>query len=60
MNDAEFMRIAIEESRKGDWPYGAVINTSSAALMKTAFINVDLTGGILAAEAFQVVRNWSK
>src|SRR5262249_15562116 len=25
MNDADFMRIAIEESKKGDWPYGAVI-----------------------------------
>jgi hypothetical protein len=25
MNDAESMRIAIEESTKGDWPYGAVI-----------------------------------
>jgi hypothetical protein len=25
MNDAEFMRIAIEESKNGDWPKGAVI-----------------------------------
>ncbi len=145
MNDTEFMRIAIEESKKGDWPYGAVIvkdgaivvkgfntttrdrdttahaevnviraallaipdlslkgytlytssescpmctgaaiwagvsrvvfgasiqqlidagqpqiNTSSAALIKTAFIQVELTGGVLAAEALKVVRDWSK
>jgi tRNA(adenine34) deaminase len=145
MNDTEFMQIAIEESKKGDWPYGAVvvkdgaiivkgfnttirdrdptahaelnviraavraiselslkgctlytssescpmctgaeiwagvsrvvfgasiqqlidvgqpqINTSSAALIKTAFINVELTGGVLAAEALKVVRDWSK
>lgn len=25
MNDEQLMQIAIEESRKGDWPYGAVI-----------------------------------
>jgi tRNA(Arg) A34 adenosine deaminase TadA len=30
MNDAEFMRIAIEESKKGDWPYGAVIVNDGA------------------------------
>jgi tRNA(adenine34) deaminase len=145
MDDTEFMRIAIEESKKGDWPYGAVIvkdgaivvkgfntatrdrdttahaevnviraalraipelslkgytlytssescpmctgaeiwagvsrvvfgasiqqlidfgqpqiNTSSAALIKTAFINVELTDGVLAAEALKVVRDWSK
>jgi tRNA(Arg) A34 adenosine deaminase TadA len=145
MNDAEFMRIAIEESNKGDWPYGAVlvkdgaivvqgcntatrdrdptahaeinviraalraiadlslrgytlytssescpmctgaaiwagvsrivfgasiqqllavgqpqINTSSEALIRTAFLNVELTGGVLAAEALQVVQNWGK
>jgi hypothetical protein len=28
MNDTEFMQIAIEESKKGDWPYGAVIRNS--------------------------------
>jgi tRNA(adenine34) deaminase len=145
MTDTEFMQIAIEESKKGDWPYGAVIvkdgaivvkgfntttrdrdptahaevnviraalraipelslkgctlytssescpmctgaaiwagvsrvvfgasiqqlidvgqpqiNTSSAALIKTAFINVELTGGVLAAETLKVVRDWSK
>ena len=145
MNDEEFMRIAIEESKKGDWPYGAVvvkdgvivakgfntanrdrdttahaevnviraaikavpnlslkghtlysssescpmctgaeiwagisrvvfgasiqqligvgqpqINTSSAALTKTAFINIELTGGVLAAEALKVVQDWNK
>ena len=145
MTDEAFMRIAIEESLKGDWPYGAVIvkdgvivaqgfntanrdrdttahaevnviraaikafpdlslkgctlysssescpmctgaeiwaglsrvvygasiqqlidvgqpqiNTSSAALIKTAFINIELTGGVLAAEALQVVRDWKK
>ena len=145
MNDTDFMRIAIEESQKGDWPYGAVIvkdgvivvkgfntatrdrdptahaevnviravikaipelslkgytlytssescpmctgaiiwagvsrvvfgasiqqlievgqpqiNTSSEALIKTAFNNVELTGGVLAAEALKVVRDWSK
>ena len=36
------------------------INTSSEALIKTAFINVELTGGVLAAEALKVVRDWSK
>ena len=145
MNDAEFMRIAIEESKKGNWPYGAVIvkdglivvkgfntttrdrdvtahaevnviraalqivpdlslhgctlytssescpmctgatiwagvsrvvfgasiqqlievgqpqiSTSSEAIVKTAFINVELTGGVLAADALMVVRDWSK
>lgn len=145
MTDAEFMRIAIEESTKGDWPYGAVlvrdgvivargfntatrdrdptahaevnviraamtsiteaslegstlysssepcpmctgaifwsgisrvvfgasiaelidagqpqINTSSAALMKTAPIPITLTGGVLAAEALKVVRDWRR
>ncbi len=145
MNDEEFMRIAIEESKKGDWPYGALIvkdgaivvrgfntatrdrdatahaevnairaalravsdlslkgytlytssescpmctgaaiwagvsrvvfgasiqqlievgqpqiNTSSQALIRTAFINVELTGGVLAAEALEVVRDWRK
>ena len=145
MNDTEFMRIAIEESKRGDWPYGAVIvkdgaivargfntstresdttahaevnviraalrvvpdlslkgctlytssepcpmcagaiiwaglsrvvfgasiqelidvgqpqiKTSSQAIIKTAFIDIELTGGVLAAEALQVVRNWSR
>jgi tRNA(adenine34) deaminase len=145
MNDTDFMRIAIEESKKGDWPYGAIIvkdgailvkgfnttrrdrdttahaevnviraaldivpdlslkgctlytssesrrmctgafiwasvsrvvfgasiqqlidlgqpqiDTSSQALIKTAFIDVELTGGVLAEEALRVVREWSK
>ena len=145
MTDEDFMRIAIDESKKGDWPYGAVIvkdgvivakgfnttnrdrdttghaevnviraaikavpdlslkgctlysssescpmctgaeiwaglsrivygasiqqlidlgqpqiNTSSAALIKTAFIDIELTGGVLAAEALEVVRDWKK
>jgi guanine deaminase len=34
------------------------INTSSEALVKTAFINVALTGGVLADEALEVVRDW--
>jgi tRNA(adenine34) deaminase len=34
MNDAEFMRIAIEESKKGDWPYGAVIVKDGAIVVK--------------------------
>ncbi|MGH8476660.1 MAG: nucleoside deaminase [Methylococcales bacterium] len=25
MNDSYFMRIAIEQARQGDWPYGAVV-----------------------------------
>jgi tRNA(adenine34) deaminase len=36
------------------------INTTSAALNKTAFNNVELTGGVLAEEALKVVRDWSK
>ncbi len=36
------------------------INTSSAALINTAFINVELTGGVLAAEALEIVRDWRK
>jgi guanine deaminase len=145
MNDADFMQIAIEESKKGDWPYGAVIvkdgaivakgfntatrdrdttahaevnviraaikaipglslkgctlytssescpmctgaeiwagvsrvvfgasiqqlievgqpqiNTSSEALIKTAFIKIEITGGVLAVEALQVVRDCKK
>jgi tRNA(adenine34) deaminase len=34
MNDTEFMRIAIEESKKGDWPYGAVIIKDGAIVVK--------------------------
>jgi tRNA(Arg) A34 adenosine deaminase TadA len=145
MNDTDFMRIAIEESKKGDWPYGAVIvkdgaivvrgfntsahdrdptahaevnviraaikvilepslkgytlytsgepcpmctgaiiwagvsrvvfgasieeliaagqlqiKTSSQDLINTAFSNVELKGGMLAADALKVVRDWSK
>ncbi len=145
MNDTEFMQLAIEESKNGDWPYGAVIvkdgaivvkgfntatrdrdptahaevnviraalkvipdlslkgytlytssescpmctgaivwagvsrvvfgasiqqlidvgqpqiNTSCGALINTAFINVELTGGVLADEALKVVRDWRK
>ena len=145
MDDTEFMRFAIEESKKGDWPYGAVIvkdgaivvkgfntatrdrdptahaevnvirvalrsipesslngytlytssescpmctgaiiwagvsrvvfgasiqelieagqpqiNTSSEALIKTSFVSVELTGGVLADEALKVVRDWSR
>jgi tRNA(adenine34) deaminase len=145
MNDTDFMQLAIEESKKGDWPYGALIvkdgvivakgfntttrdrdptahaevnviraamsaihepslkgctlytssescpmctgafiwagvsrvvfgasieelidagqpqiKTSSEALIRTAFIKVELTGGVLAAEALKVVRDWSK
>lgn len=36
------------------------INTSSAALIKTGFVNIELTGGVLADEALEVVRNWKK
>jgi tRNA(adenine34) deaminase len=36
------------------------INTSCGALIKTAFVNVELTGGVLAAEALKVVRDWRK
>lgn len=25
MNDEDFMKLAIEELRRGDWPYGAVL-----------------------------------
>ena len=34
MDDAEFMRIAIEESKNGDWPYGAVIVKDGAIVVK--------------------------
>jgi tRNA(adenine34) deaminase len=145
MNDIDFMQIAIEESKKGDWPYGAVIikdgaivvkgfntttrdrdttahaevnviraalkaipdlslqghtlytssescpmctgafiwagisrvvfgasieqliavgqpqiNMSSQAIIRTAFKSVELTGGVLAAEALKVVQDWRK
>ena len=36
MNDTEFMRITIEESKKGDWPYGAVI-VKDGAIVVTGF-----------------------
>jgi tRNA(adenine34) deaminase len=36
------------------------IKTSCGALIKTAFINVELTGGVLAEEALKVVRDWRK
>ena len=35
------------------------MNTSCEALIKTAFISVELTGGVLADEALKVVRDWS-
>ncbi len=34
MDDTEFMRIAIEESKNGDWPYGAVIVKDGAIVVK--------------------------
>src|SRR5438270_460281 len=34
MTDSEFMRIAIEESRRGDWPYGAVLVKDGAIVFK--------------------------
>jgi tRNA(Arg) A34 adenosine deaminase TadA len=34
MNDTEFMQIAIEESKKGVWPYGAVIVKDGAIVFK--------------------------
>src|SRR5438270_10944464 len=34
MDDTDYMRIAIEESAKGDWPYGAVIVNEGAILVK--------------------------
>ena len=34
MTDSEFMRIAIEESKRGDWPYGAVIVKDGAIVVK--------------------------
>ena len=34
MDDTDYMRIAIEESGKGDWPYGAVIVKEGAILVK--------------------------
>jgi tRNA(Arg) A34 adenosine deaminase TadA len=36
------------------------INTSSAALIRTAFISMELQGGVLAAEALKVVQDWKK
>jgi hypothetical protein len=36
------------------------VSLSSEVLIKTAFIRVELTGGVLAAEALKVVRDWSK
>jgi tRNA(adenine34) deaminase len=36
------------------------INTSSEALIKTAFVRVELTGGVLSHEALRVVRDWSR
>jgi tRNA(adenine34) deaminase len=34
MNDKDFMRIAIDESRRGDWPYGAVIVKEGAVVVQ--------------------------
>ena len=36
------------------------INMSSAAIINTAFVEVELTGGLLAEEALQVVRDWRR
>jgi tRNA(adenine34) deaminase len=33
MTDPEFMRIAIEESKSGDWPYGAVLVKDGAIVV---------------------------
>ncbi len=34
MNDDKFMRMAIEESKKGDWPYGAVLVKDGVVVAK--------------------------
>ena len=34
MTDSEFMRIAIEESKRGDWPYGAVLVRDGEIVVK--------------------------
>ena len=36
MSDENYMRLAIEESRKGDWPYGAVL-VKDDEIIATAF-----------------------
>jgi tRNA(Arg) A34 adenosine deaminase TadA len=36
------------------------IETSSQSIARTAFCEVELTGGVLAEEALEVVRGWRK
>ena len=46
MNDEHFMRIAIEESKKGDWPYGAIIVKDGVIIAKahnTTYQDQDIT-----------------
>lgn len=55
MNDEDFMRMAIEESKKGDSPYGAVLVKDGVVIAK-AFNTVDSEHDITAHAEINVIR----
>ena len=55
MNDEYFMRIAIEESKKGDWPYGAILVENGTILVK-AFNTVNRDQDTTAHAEVNVIR----
>ena len=55
MNDEYFMRIAIEESKKGDWPYGAILVKDGVVLAK-AFNTVKQDQDTTAHAEVNVIR----
>lgn len=59
MNDVDFMRMAIEESKKGDSPYGAVLVRDGVVIAK-AFNTVDSKHDITAHAEINVIRKTLK
>ena len=55
MNDEYFMHIAIEESKKGDWPYGAILVKDGIVLAK-AFNTVNRDQDTTAHAEVNVIR----
>lgn len=55
MNDNDFMRMAIKESKKGDSPYGAILVKGGVVIAK-AFNTVDSEHDITAHAEINVIR----
>ncbi|NOQ16022.1 MAG: nucleoside deaminase [Methyloprofundus sp.] len=55
MNDEYFMRLAIAESKKGDWPYGAVL-IKDGVIIATAFNTANRDRDTTAHAEVNVIR----